>query len=114
MKINGVELPDLDVFDLEVAEKFEKSFNDFNNLKDRVKGMSLSENIRGQCNAVFKVFNTMFGEGTDKKVFGDKTNLLTCITAFEELVTQMSSKKNEVEEKIKKYSPNRATRRNKK
>ncbi|MBW5458495.1 MAG: DUF6673 family protein [Clostridium botulinum] len=114
MQINGVELQDLDILDLEVAEKFEKSLNDINDLKDRVKGISLSENIKVQCNAIFNVFNTMFGEGTDKKVFGNKVNLLTCVTAFEDLVTQISSKKNEVEEKIKKYSPNRATRRNKK
>ncbi|MBN3421758.1 DUF6673 family protein [Clostridium botulinum] len=111
MKINGVELPDLDVLDLEVAEKFEKSLQNINNLKDRSKDMGLSENIRILCTAVFELFNTMFGEGTDRKIFGDKVNLLTCVTALEELVAQMSSRKNELEEKMKKYSPNRATRR---
>ena len=55
----------------------------------------------------------MFGEGTDKKIFGDKVNLLTCLKAFEELVEQVNAQKGEVEKIASKYSPNRAQRRKK-
>lgn len=114
MKINGVELEDLDLLDLEVAEKYEKVLGDIEDLEQKVKGLSMVENIRTQCNVIFGVFNTMFGEGTDKKVFGDKVNLLTCLKAFEELVLQMNTKKSEVDKLASKYSPNRAQRRAKK
>lgn len=114
MKINGVELQDLDILDLEVAEKYEKALESLQELSGKVQGMSMVESIKTQCNAVFDVFNTMFGEGTDKKVFGDRVNLLTCLKAFEELVTQMNVQNAEVERLASKYSPNRAQRRAKK
>lgn len=114
MIVNNVELADLDLMDLEVAEKYEKALNDIQKLGENVQGLSMVESIRTQCGAIFDVFNTMFGEGTDKKVFGDKVNLLTCIKAFEELVNQMNYNKAEIERITNKYSPNRAARRSKK
>jgi len=75
--------------------------------------MKVGESIRTQCNAIFDVFNALFGEGTDKKVFGDRVNLLTCLKAFEELVTQINSQSTEVEKMASKYSPNRVNLRNK-
>lgn len=114
MKINGVELEDLDILDLEVAEKFEKTLKNVEGIDGKVKGMTVAESIRTQCNAIFNVFNELFGKGTDKKVFGDKVNLLTCLKAFEELITTVNSKNEEVEKLSKKYSPNRAQRRAKK
>jgi hypothetical protein len=114
MKINNVELQDIDILDLEVAEKWEKAIKDIQTIGEKTKNMGLADGIRTQCNAIFDVFNVMFGEGTDEKVFGDKVNLLTCLKAFEELVTHMSAQNAEVEKIANKYSPNRANRRNKK
>lgn len=114
MKINGVELEDLDILDLEVAEKYERALKGVDDMGERVKDLTIVESIRLQCNAIFKIFNDLFGEGTDKKIFGDKVNLMTCLKAFEELVTQVNSSNGEVEKMAAKYSPNRAARRNKK
>jgi hypothetical protein len=114
MKINGVELQDIDILDLEVAEKYEHSLEKVDGIAKKIEGVKITESIRIQCNIIFDVFNTMFGEGTDKKVFGDKVNLLTCLKAFEELVTHVNSKNAEVERLANKYSPNRAQRRAKK
>ena len=38
---------------------------------------------------------------------------MTCLKAFEELVTQVNSSNGEVEKMLNKYSPNRAQRRKK-
>lgn len=114
MKINGVELEDLDIFDLEIAGKYENALKNVEDMSEKVKGMTVAESIRTQCNAVFNVFNELFGKGTDKKVFGNKVNLLTCLKAFEELVVQMNEQKSEIEKIANKYSPNRAARRSKK
>ncbi len=114
MKINNVELQDIDILDLEVAEKWEDALERVEKVAKITEGMKVSESIRTQCNAIFEVFNTLFGEGTDKKIFGDRVNLLTCLKAFEELVIQVKSQSAEIEKIASKYSPNRATRRNKK
>lgn len=114
MKINGVELQDIDILDLEVAEKWEDVLERVEGVAKSIEGVKISETIRIQCNAVFEVFNTLFGEGTDRKVFGDRVNLMMCLKAFEELVTQVNSQSAEVEKMASKYSPNRVQRRNKK
>ncbi len=114
MKINNVELQDIDILDLEVAEKWEDALERVEGVAKSIEGMKVSESIRIQCNAIFDVFNTLFGEGTDRKVFGDRVNLLICLKAFEELVTHMSAKNSEVEKMASKYSSNRVQRRSKK
>ncbi|WP_373899279.1 DUF6673 family protein [Haloimpatiens sp. FM7315] len=114
MKINGVELEDLDLLDLEVAERFEKGLKKIEDISSKVQGMSATESIKTQCNAVFSIFNDLFGEGTDKKVFGNKVNLLTCLKAFAELVDYSKKPNEEIIKLTQKYSPNRATRRKKK
>lgn len=114
MKINNVELQDIDILDLEVAEKWEQALERIEGVAKSIEGVKISETIRIQCNAVFEVFNTLFGEGTDKKIFGDRVNLMMCLKAFEELVTHMSAKNSEVEKIASKYSSNRVQRRSKK
>lgn len=114
MKINNVELQDIDILDLEVAEKWEDALERVEGVAKTMEGMKVSESIRTQCNAMFDVFNTLFGEGTDKKVFGDRVNLMMCLKAFEELVLYINEQKTEVEKMASKYSPNRVQRRNKK
>lgn len=114
MKINNVELQDIDILDLEIAEKWELALERVEGIAKSTEGMKVSESIRTQCNAIFDVFSTLFGEGIDKKIFGDRVNLLTCLKAFEELVIHMSTKNSEVEKMASKYSSNRVQRRSKK
>lgn len=113
MIINGVELEDIDIYDLEVAENYEKALKIVNESSIKDNSKSLSEGIRFQCNLIFDFFNTVFGEGSDKKIFGNRVNLMTCIKAFEEIVSKMNEQKKEMEKLSNKYSPNRATRRSK-
>ena len=80
--INNVEL-EYDVFDLDFAEKYEHgliSVQKQAQVKDNTK--KLSDVIKTQCNAVFDFFDDLFGEGTSEAVFGQKTNLMTCLMAF--------------------------------
>ena len=113
MIINNVDLIDIDIFDADTAEKYEDALKEVEAVTETVKDMKLSDSVKAQCNSIFKVFNILFGEGTDKKVFGDKVNLLVCIKAFGELVEQVNKQKSAMEEIADKYSPNRAQRRKK-
>ncbi|MCE9656504.1 AP endonuclease [Clostridium celatum] len=113
MIINGVELEDLDIYDVEVVEKYEKVIENINKPK-KFDGLKDSVVIRKLCEEIFNVFNELFGEGSDKKVFGNKVNLLICIKAFEELILQVNEQKKELDKIANKYSPNRAARRSKK
>ncbi|MBU3107139.1 DUF6673 family protein [Clostridium gasigenes] len=114
MKINNIELENIDIFDADTAEKYENVLDKVVNYSKKLEGLKTSSVIRSQCEAVFEVFNELFGEGTDKKVFGEKVNLKICLSSFAELVEQINSQKGEVDKIVSKYSPNRANRRTKK
>lgn len=116
MIINGVELEDLDIFDADVAEKYEKALNNVMDgaKKLQTKTISNAEAIREQCKLVFNCFDELFENGTSEKVFGNKSNLLVCMKAFDELVSKINDQKGEIDSIISKYSPNRAQRRVKK
>lgn len=119
MKIRNVEL-EFDFNDADDMEKLEnaieKAQKNLNELKTDNK--KTSEVIRETCKSVFNCFNEIFGENTDKKIFGNKTNLNVCMEAFKDLIEARVNQENEFAEEInnieKKYSPNRATRRTKK
>lgn len=119
MIIKGVTLPDLEINDLAVAEKYDnlvektsKKINEANESKKR------SQIIKGVCEAVFMFFDDLWGAGTAKQVFGEETNLLSCAEAYGEVIHAVHQKDKDDAEKIKsfmgKYSPNRAARRTKK
>ncbi|QDW73093.1 hypothetical protein FND36_02955 [Lachnospiraceae bacterium KGMB03038] len=65
-----------DGFD-EVLEKFKASTGD--------ESISGSEGIRMQCQAVIDYVTDIFGEDGAKEVFGDKTDLLTCLDVLKEM-----------------------------
>lgn len=119
MKIRNVEL-EFDFNDADDMEKLEnaveKTQKELNNIS--VDGKKASEVIRETCKVIFNCFNEIFGEGTDKKVFGEKTNFNICKEAFEDLVNARIEQEKEFTEEMnnieKKYSPNRAIRRAKK
>lgn len=113
MNINGVEL-ELDIFDADVAEKYDKAIKKVMNIEEDTKSMSIGEGIRTQCKAIFNVFDELFGQGTHERVFGDKVNLLECLKAFEALIAGINEKNKEIELIANKYSSNRVQRRSKK
>ena len=98
MKINNVEIEDLDLMDADVAEKFEKATNDLQE-KEKLQDFTskgLAEIIRIQCTLIFDFFNDVWGKGTDKKIFGNKTNYRICEKAFKDVVEYAMKQKNEV------------------
>lgn len=111
MIINKIEVGELDIYDADVMEKIEKSLVRVQEEANKSVNLKASDSIRMQCNAVFDCFNDLFGKGTDKKVFGDKVNLLICLTAFEELVKYIEEQKMQLAKMASKYSSNRASRR---
>lgn len=110
MRINNIELTDIDIYDADTAERYENALNEVVRRSENIQGQTTAAVIREQCETVFNFFNELFGEGTDKQIFGDKVNLMTCIKAFESVVSQIDMQKEEAEKIISKYSPNRVLR----
>lgn len=89
-KINGTEL-EFDILDADKAALYEKEAEKLQKAGQALQGeQSLSKIIRGQCNAIFKFINALFGPGTDKKLFGDKVNLSVCLEAYYKILAEIN------------------------
>lgn len=117
IKINDVDL-EFNALDAGTAEKIEVSME---RVKIRVeeihadKSLKLSQGIRAICSTVFECFNTIFGAGTDKKVFGDSCDMGKALDAFGQLKFQLEQSQTKfITDLTAKYTPNRAARRAKK
>ena len=108
MKINNIEL-ELDMYDADMMKKVEKAIT---NVVENVNKVckTNSESIRLQCSAIMDCFNTIFGEGTDKNLFGGKTNLIVCLDAFEILANEINNQKAKLAKINNKYNLNKIKR----
>lgn len=114
MKFNicGEEL-EYDFLDADEAERIESAIKKVQerNKPELLVGLTNSEAIRKQCHIVFDFFDEVFGEGSSKRVFKGKCNLVTALNAFGEVIKAMNNSVQEVKAIQDKYSPNRAQRR---
>lgn len=103
MIVNGVELPDIDIEDADIAECYENVIEETTAAVKAVntKSQKRSQSIREICQAIFEAFNTLFGMGTDKKVFGESVNLTVCINAYAELIDNVNELDRKAGELIK-------------
>lgn len=107
---------DFDVFDADTAELYEEAAKQASKEAVKKPGETLAECIRRQCVAVFNFFDTLFGEGFHKEIFGERTNLVECLEAFREFVGLVNAQRATLdtmiaEAKAESVAPNRAMRR---
>lgn len=114
IKINGVEL-EYNALDANAVGKAEHALEQVKSRAAEIgsdKSLKLSQGIRAICEEVFECFNTIFGGGTDKKIFGDTCDMGKALDAFGQLSQQLvESQRAGMSELTTKYTPNRATRR---
>lgn len=113
LKICGQEL-ELDLFDADVMEIYEKSLDKVvERSKEAKKHTELSnaEGIRETCGIVKDFFDEIFGEGTSEKLFKGKDNLLVCMDAFGIVSSEAGKMKGQATALTNKYNMNRAQRR---
>lgn len=101
------------MYNPDIVEKYEDALDVIikETTFDEDSKLKLSEKIRIQCKSVFKFFNSVFGEGTDKKVFGERVNLKDCLLAFQQVMDEAENQDKSLDSIIGKYTPNRAQRR---
>lgn len=115
IKINEVEF-EYNAFDADCIEKAENCMDEVMIKSTEIKAdkdLRLSQAIRKICGVVFSCFDTLFGEGSAKKVFGDTCDMVKALDAFGQLTTQIKAANHaiEVDTIVQKYLPNRQQRR---
>ena len=85
-KIETTEL-EYNFADADCVEKYDNTMQKLGSAMDVLpKDVPYSAKIRYICRAIFDVFNTLFGAGTDKKIFGDVCDMNICNDALEQLI----------------------------
>ncbi len=111
MIINGVELPDIDVCDYSVMQRYEAAHDVVLEKSNNAKNVCSrrTELIKYQCELVFEFLDTVFGPGTAKKVFGDTCNLKVALDVYEEVILAVNKLDekyaDEAHEHFKRYKP---------
>ena len=114
MIINVVNIPDPDVGDLEFLVKYEAQHDIIAaKMNEMNKNIRRSEAVRTQCTLVFEFFDAVFGDGTARKIFGEKVNLKTCIDAYEEAINVVNALDAKLANYFRSKGANRQQRRQK-
>lgn len=90
MLVNGIQLPNPDVADVLFMEKLEREQDLVTKTTKSSAGKTRAQIMRTQCTAIFNFFDNMFGDGTSKNIFGEKVNLVTCVEAYEQVLTEIN------------------------
>lgn len=102
LEINGHKL-EFDLFELETAKKYEEGMQRVMKTTDELSGVTLSETIVPQCDAVRDCFDGIFGKDTGVKVCGGNYNLTKHLDAFEILVDEAIRQRRKYDDRGKKY-----------
>ena len=85
MKLNGVEIPDIDVMDMDIREKIEnekeKIANKMNNMSN-FKGTAI-EKAKAICDDVSDFVSEICGEDVSQNIFKGKQNFRVALEVFE-------------------------------
>lgn len=108
---------DFDIYDADTAEVYEGAVQTVLESAVPKEGESLADGIRRQCNTVFVFFDTLFGDGFHKELFGQRTNMMECLQAFKEFLELVSKQREQLTaltaeiQSAQTAAPNRAARR---
>ena len=97
MKVNvlGVDL-EIDIYDVDVFEKFEKEVTDVKRKADEPsKGKTNAQVLRRHCAIVKEFFDNVFGQGTSEELFHGKDNIKDCTDAYLKVISALSLASNE-------------------
>lgn len=112
MIINGVEL-EIDFTDAEIVEKIELGSKEVYDKAEELRkqtGLSPAEGIRQECKILKDFLDYVLGDGTSRKLFGEKNSLQQCVKAFEDIINARKQQYDEFQARVSKYSPDRLKR----
>lgn len=113
MKIRNIEI-DFDFLDANDVEKLEKATQKIINKSEEFKGvnLSMSEEIKLECEIINDFLDEVFGEGISKKIFDNKNNLKEHVDVFQEIMNEKIKVSKDLQTLYQRYQPNREVRKN--
>lgn len=113
MKIKNIEV-DFDFLDANDVERLEKATQKLVDKTEeyKEKEISMSEEIRLECEIIENFLDEVFGNGISEKLFNGKQNLKEHVDVFQDIMNEKIKYNKDIEAMYQRYQPNRDTRRN--
>lgn len=113
--INGVEV-EYDTFDLDNMETLDKAVKqiqeDVNGLQSRkAAGEDAMKLLREQANYFLDFFDDVLGDGSARKIFGDRVNILKIVNGYKEFTDAVAAQQTNLAEAVGQSKLNREQRR---
>lgn len=88
---------ELDIFDVDVYEKYEHEVNEVSRKvnEESPEGLSTAESLRYQCGVVKDFFDAVFGSGTAENLFHGKNNIRDTNNAYIAVIKAVSTEMSE-------------------
>lgn len=111
MKINGVEL-EIDFTDADILQRIEDGSKEVYKKAEELKTSETTpaEGIRQECKILKDFLDYVLGEGSSKKIFGNKDSLQQCLNAYEDILRNRDEQYSDITKRVSKYSPDRLER----
>lgn len=108
MQVNGKQL-DLDIFELNTAERFENAVKEVAKQMQEMKEkeLSLADSIRLQCEAIADCFDALWGEGAAYRIFDGRVNLKLALQSFEDLMKGAAAQKEDMKLLVRSFEDTR-------
>lgn len=84
---------DFDVFDADDMDAYLEALEKVKETHIKAHGERGGDAIRRVCQGIFTFFDDLLGEGTSKELFGEKTNMMTCMVAYREFIDAVDEQK---------------------
>ena len=107
--LNGIDF-EFDLFDADCMERYDMANKQVLQKAEKIASASKSgeigaaQSIREQCSSIFAFLDTVFGEGTHKKVFGERVNLVQCLDSYELVVQKAEEQKAALDSRLSKIN----------
>lgn len=103
--INGVEV-EYDTFDLDNMETLDNAVkqiqDDVNSLQSRKKaGKDAMKLLREQANCFLDFFDDVLGDGTARKIFGDRVNILKIANGYKEFTDAVAAQQSKLADTVR-------------
>lgn len=99
---------DIDFFDADDVEKYEAAVDQYaQDAEARKDGESVPEYIRRICDACYRFFDALGGDGTSDALF-DRDNIMDCAEAFSEFFAAAQAQQDEDKQRMSSIFPPRA------
>ncbi len=87
----------LNIFEYDTAKAFEDAPQAISDLQERIKGKTLSEQIKVGCTTLYSLLDKLLGIDSKTELFGGKYDLTKAVEVWQDVTKQLQNQESDVQ-----------------